>query len=165
MCTSLTEGQSQESALFLLRQLERIGRDESIVTLQKLISTGEPTVADAARRALQNNRSDRANDALVALLDEADKDELKIKLINSLGYRAERKSVPALIKQLKSEKLEVQLADAKSLSGIDSADAAKPGFAAWKNSSGASREQLAVSVIACANRMIDRGEAPLAVSC
>jgi len=164
MCASLTEGQSQESALFLLRQLERIGRDESVVPLQKLISTGEPIVADAARRALQNNGSAKANDALISLLDEADKDELKINLINSLGYRGESKAVPVLIKQLASEKTEVQLAAAKSLSGIDSSDAAKPVFDAWKSSSDASREQLAVSVIACAGRMIHRGEVPVAVS-
>ena len=93
MCASLTSGQPRESTLFILRQLERIGRDESVATLQMLTSSDDHVVADAARRALQNIPTDSAREALVALLNETAKNDFKINVIYSLGYRAEPKSV------------------------------------------------------------------------
>lgn len=158
MCASLTSGQPLESALFILRQLERIGRDESVPTLQHLAAREDTIVSDAARRALQNNRSDVAHDAIVSLLETSTAEPTRINLINSLGYRAEAKSLSVLTKQLNDQSSAVQVAAATALSGIAAEDSTRAVVAAWRMASGKTRDQLAESVVAIAMSMIKRNE-------
>jgi len=160
MCGSLASGQPRESALFLLRQLERIGRDETVATLQSQTASDDKVVADAARRALQNNRSESVHEALVTLLNSGNDAEFKVRIINSLAYRAEARSTSTLISQLENGVPQVQHAAAKALASLDSLPAAKAVFAAWENASGTHADQLAEAALVAANRIGKHGNKP-----
>lgn len=157
MCGSLASGQPRQSALFLLRQLERIGRDETVATLQSQTASDDKVIADAARRALQNNRSESAHDALISLLNSGNDTEYKVRIINSLAYRAETRSTSILISQLENGVPQVQYAAAKALASLDSLPAAKAVLAAWEKASGADADQLAEAALVAANRIGKHG--------
>ena len=56
MCDSLSAGQPRESALFILRQLERIALDESVIPLVKLTASEDAEVVIS--RYCHNNCGD-----------------------------------------------------------------------------------------------------------
>ncbi len=164
MCASLATGQPLESALFILRLLERMGGNESVATLRQLVASNGQEVADGALRALQNIPSDSAYQALVDLLNSSPNEKFTINVINSLGYRMEAKSISTLATQLESPTSEVQLAAANALSRFDSLPAAKAIFSAWKKAPGAQADRLVETLIVSAKRVNKPGERTEAAS-
>lgn len=158
MCASLATDQSLDATLFILRQLERIGGAESVATLQQLAESDNAIVRDAARRALQNNNSDSAFDALVQLTNAATNEESKIAFIVSLGYRAEQKSETVLAALLENGSPAVQVCASQALSRLDSESAIETILAAWRKASVPLVDQLAESLIVSATRMADSGK-------
>jgi HEAT repeat protein len=158
MCASLATDQSLDATLFILRQLERIGGAESVATLQPLAGSENAIVADAARRALQNNTSDSALDALVQLTNAAVNEESKIAFIHSLGYRAEQKSETVLAALLENGSPAVQVSASQALSRLDSESATETILAAWRKASVPLVDQLAESLIVIANRLANTGK-------
>jgi len=70
-------------------QVERIGKDESVGTLTKLLSSEDKELRDYARRALEKNPSDAAMQSLERAMKEAKDSAWKAALINSLQQRSE----------------------------------------------------------------------------
>jgi hypothetical protein len=75
--------------LWLLTQLERIGRGESVGPVAGLLGDKDDVVRDAAARALANNPDPKATGRLTAALGEAT-GKAKVGLLNALGHRADR---------------------------------------------------------------------------
>jgi hypothetical protein len=56
--------------MWMLRNLERIGRGECVAAVAEQLAAEDEKVRDAARRALQNNPAPEATQALAAVLAE-----------------------------------------------------------------------------------------------
>lgn len=70
-------------------QIERIGKEESVKTLTKLLSSEDKELRDYARRALEKNPSDAAARSLEDAMKEAADPAWKAALAKSLRQRAE----------------------------------------------------------------------------
>ncbi len=81
---------------WLVLQLERIGKDESVKTLTNLLSSQDKELRDYARRALEKNPSSAAMRSLEQGLKEAREPAWKIALLHSLGQRPELEVISAL---------------------------------------------------------------------
>ena len=89
MCGKLDESTPQPARVWLLRQLERIGGEESVAPLAALLADNDAEIRDAARRALQKNASTQAYRALRASLRPDLRPDRQVALINALAQREE----------------------------------------------------------------------------
>jgi HEAT repeat protein len=102
-------------------QLERIGKEESVRTLGKLLSDDDKELRDYARRALEKNPSHLAASSLRRALKAASDPSWKIALLRSLGQRSELDVISSLTPSLGDENPQVvaaavtALADAQCL--------------------------------------------------
>ncbi|QEH37290.1 hypothetical protein OJF2_58800 [Aquisphaera giovannonii] len=111
--------------IWLLKQLERIGRDESAEAVAALLTDADRLVRDAAVRALANNPSPAAGDRLLSAMEAASGAE-KLALINAMGFRAEPANVQALARVLgNSSDDRMAAAAAHALGRIGTTEAAR----------------------------------------
>jgi HEAT repeat protein len=110
--------------LFVL-QLERIGKDESIPLLSKLLSSEDKHLRDYARRALEKNPDPGATDALLSGLINAKEPDREIGLINSLGQRKAEAAVKPMAKYLNNPNIKIATATVTALSNINGEDSTK----------------------------------------
>lgn len=73
--------------VWLIRQIERIGKAESVAALATLLEDKDALVREPARRALQNNPSPEAATALRSALAKASDSAERAALINAIAYR------------------------------------------------------------------------------
>jgi len=104
--------------LFLLRQLETVGRDAAVEPLATLMARTDPLLRDRARCALVTNSSPKASNALRRALARARSPEWQVGLINALGARTDRDAVPALIRLAAARDQAVRLAACDALARI-----------------------------------------------
>ncbi len=71
-------------------QIERIGKDESVQTLTKLLSSQDKELRDYARRALEKNPSSAATQSLERAAKEAKDSAWKAALAHSLAERSQK---------------------------------------------------------------------------
>jgi HEAT repeat protein len=157
MGDTLRANPSRGETLFLLRQLERIGREESVPVLQSLAQSSDSIVEDAALRALEGNPTASARRALTDFLVSSDDSLTRTRMIDRLGSRADIESAPFLISQLSHKSPQVQTAAARALSKLDSLPAAKAIFTAWQNAQPSQAGALTPTVIAVATRTAKSG--------
>ncbi len=105
---------------FACRELYRIGGKYSVPALVALLA--QPELAQAARYALQGNRSTDASKALIEALENSEA-PLKVGIIHSIGARRQRDAVPHLLPLLDSESLAVRNATLHVLGQIGGDDA------------------------------------------
>jgi len=99
MAEKLGPGTPAPTRVWLLKQLERIGRGECVEEVASVVSDNDRLVRDAAIRALANNPDSAAGDKLRAAYTAAGDDGLRVALANALGFRGEPASVAVLTKQ------------------------------------------------------------------
>jgi len=90
----------QPARVWIVRQLEYMGGVEAVGALTKVMSGKDAEVRECARRALEKNPAPAATASLRAALEKASDATWKIGLINSLGQRADGKSVKLIAKSL-----------------------------------------------------------------
>jgi HEAT repeat protein len=150
---------AKPARIWLLTQLERIGRGECVDAVAAALDDKDPHVRDGARRALTNNPTPEANAKLVAKLQGTSDNKLKIGLLNSLGYRADDASVAAVAKELTNKDQGVAAAAARALGKIATADAAKALAAARAKAKGDARFRITDSYLLCADSLLRQGKA------
>jgi HEAT repeat protein len=74
-------------------QLQRIGKDESVPTLTKLLSSEDKALRDYARRALEKNPSDAAMQSLEQAVAQANDPAWNAALANSIRQRAQFETI------------------------------------------------------------------------
>ncbi len=94
----------QPARVWIVRQLEYMGRDEAVSALAKLLRDKDAELAECARRALEKNPASAATTVLRNALGKASDPVMKIGLINSLGERGDAKSVALIAKELPDAK-------------------------------------------------------------
>lgn len=97
MGARLGAGVPLPARIWLLRQLERLSGEESVVVLDCLLRDEEPQVRDLARRCLQANPSPLAGEALRIAFDETEDPDWRIALANSFGVRRDEKAIPPML--------------------------------------------------------------------
>ncbi|MBM4085832.1 MAG: hypothetical protein FJ272_13675, partial [Planctomycetes bacterium] len=84
--------------LWLIKQLEHIGRAESVASLAPILADPDPPLRDRALRALAVNPSPDAANAIRGERERAEKTDWRVALINALALRNDPADVPALTK-------------------------------------------------------------------
>ncbi|MBP7052858.1 MAG: HEAT repeat domain-containing protein [Phycisphaerae bacterium] len=107
---------------WIVLQIERIGKGESIPCLAKLMTDPDEHLRDYARRALEKNPDASATNALLGALSEARDAKWKIGLVSSLGSRGDRTAVQSLSKALSDPDRKVAAAAVTALSRIGGQD-------------------------------------------
>jgi HEAT repeat protein len=74
-------------------QLQRIGKDESVKTLTKLLSSEDKELRDYARRALEKNPSDTAMQSLEQAMEQTNDPAWKAALANSIQQHAQFETI------------------------------------------------------------------------
>jgi HEAT repeat protein len=141
--------------LWLLQQLQRIGREESVEALATVLSDADDEVRDMAVRALSNNPSPKATEKLVAALAAAN-EAGKIGLLNGLGQRGDAAATAAVAGQLPGD-AKVGVAAARALGRIPGDDALQALQKARPSASGAVRAAIADALLVHADRRLKAG--------
>lgn len=123
MASKLDAKTPKLARLWLLQQLQRIGREESLEALAVVLSDADDEVRDMAVRALANNPSPKATDALAAALPTAGAAG-KIGLLNGLGQRGDVAATSTVAKELSGD-ARVGAAAARALGRIPGEDSVK----------------------------------------
>ena len=131
MSNLLDEKSPEHATVFLLRQLERIGNEESVPAIRIAIAQKNPRIQDAARRALTANPSAEAARAIHRILQNSRKGlnfarpDFLVGLVNSLGYRADPSSVKVLENLLANKNKQLSAAAWRAIAKIDDPSAEK----------------------------------------
>ena len=145
--------------IWLLTQLERIGREECVGAVAAVLDDKDPLVRDAACRALANNPAPDAGAKLRAKLAATADNKLKIALANALGFRAEPASASVLGKELQDPDTAVAAAAASALGKIATSEAAAELRRAPVNIEGEFRLRFLDACLRCADRLLREGSA------
>ena len=87
----------QPARVWIVRQIEYIGREEAIPALAMLLNGADAELQECARRALERNPASGAAKPLRDALAKAEPGVFKIGLIQSLGQRADSEAVPLIV--------------------------------------------------------------------
>jgi len=109
---------------WLVLQLERIGKEESVAALEQLMASDDTNLRDCARRALQANPADSATTALVKAFETATDPTLKVSLASTLGARRDQTAVGSLAKAINARDPKVEAAVITALSQISGRNSA-----------------------------------------
>ena len=144
--------------IWLLQQLQRIGRAECIDAVFAALDDKDPLVRDAACRTLASIPIPEAGEKLRAKLRTAPDANSKVALINALGFRAEPSSIPALAQELHSRDPSVAAAAARALGKIGTWEAAQVLDRAPLDARGDLRLRIMDACLACADRLLKEGK-------
>lgn len=95
----------QPARVWIVRQLEYIGSAESVPVLTALLGEQDAELKECARRALEKNSAPAATESLRAALEKGGEAAWRIGLIQSLGERADAKSVDFISPYLKGKEV------------------------------------------------------------
>jgi HEAT repeat protein len=158
MLAYLERADEVNERIFLLRQLALVGRRESAAALAWLLKDDNPAVREYALHALQKNPSPEAARAILAILDQAEKADWRVAVINALGSRREEAAVGALAKLLDEQDQNVAEAAIMALGNIATPAAAHALAAATAKVPQKLRPELAKARLLCGERLLARGE-------
>jgi HEAT repeat protein len=99
----LTDDVAVPARVWIIRQLERIGKAEAVTQLAKAMDDKDALVRESARRAMLKNPAKEANVALVAALAAAKTPEWRVAVINAIGEKRDAANVAVLVKDAGSE--------------------------------------------------------------
>jgi HEAT repeat protein len=112
--------------VWLLRQLERIGRAEAVPMVAKCLADKDAVIRESARRALQKNPAPEANAALRDAFGSADTPAWRVALINALAERRDTSNLGLLTTEAGSDNDEVRIAAVVGLAKLGDKAAAGP---------------------------------------
>jgi HEAT repeat protein len=161
VCVKTLEQKAMESTVreWFVLQLERIGKDESVPLLTKLMSDDDKNLRDYARRALQKNPDPTATEALLKELSTAKDPAWRMGLISALGDRGTQEAVPPISKALSDSNLEVAQTAARALAQIGGAQSGQALFAVLDKPVGPPSVAAAQALIDMAGQMEVHGDA------
>jgi HEAT repeat protein len=135
-------------------KLKRIGTDRSVPALAALLT--DEQLSHSARYALESMSSGKAGQALTDALGKTS-ELTKVGIINSLGFRGEKRAVPALAKSLADHDPRVAAAAARALGQIGGTKALKALQKASAESAGPVHDAIADAWLRGANGLLAAG--------
>lgn len=148
----------QLTRVWMIKQLGHIGRADVVPALAALVNEPDAVVRDRVLRALAENPAPEAGAALRDALGKATSAEMKVALINKLGYRRDSAATAQLTAMLAPGD-NVAMAAAGALGNIASTDAVRALTGARGAATGAYKTALWDSLIQAADRMAKAGDA------
>jgi HEAT repeat protein len=145
--------------VWLLWQLEFIGRGECVDAVAAALDDADELVHDAARRALTNNPAPEATAKLIAKLAAAKDARFKAGLLNSLGCRDDKAGAAAAIKELGNSDAAIASAAAGALGKIATPEAVQALAAARAKAPGELRLRFGDAYLACADKLLKQNKA------
>ncbi len=143
--------------LWLLKQLERIGREECVESVSAILNDKDQLVRDAAVRCLANNPAPQATGKLLAALPAAE-GKARVGLLNALGRRGDRTATDAVAKELTNSDSAVAIAAARTLGKLATAESARALSAARGEAKGELRLAIDDALLRCADRRLLDGK-------
>jgi HEAT repeat protein len=144
--------------LWLLKQLERIGRDECVDAVAAILDDKDDLVRDAAVRCLTNNPDPKATAKLLARLP-ATTGKARVGLLNALGRRGDKTATSAVAKELGNTDAAVAIAAARALGKLATPDAAEALASARAKATGEVHLAMSDALLLCADRRLQEGKA------
>jgi HEAT repeat protein len=163
MLEKLDPQTSNITRLWLLKQLQAIGRADCVNAVAAVLDDKDDQVSDAAVRCLATNPAPEATAKLIAKLPGANT-KLAVGLVNALGYRADETAVESLAKQLSHTDASVVVAAARSLGKIGSGQAAKVLFDARGQTKDRVRQEISHAWLHCADQWLTHGDTEAAAT-
>jgi len=142
--------------VFLLLQLERLGRDESVGPVAAQLDDKDGVVRDAAVRALTRNPAPAATAKLGEKVAGAT-GIARIALLNALGSRGDKAAVETVAKDLTAKDEAVAIAAARALGRIRGAEAAHALDAVRGKVDGKVRLAVLDAILAHTDRLFQAG--------
>lgn len=158
LAAHLTPTTAKPAQIWLLRQLQLIGREECVEALATVLKGSDRELRDCACRALVHNPTPSANATLVAALQQAQEEDWKLALIHALGTRGNAASVSVLQPLLGSSQERLARAAALALGKIGTPEALAGLEAARAGASGELRIELGEACLRCAERLMASGK-------
>ncbi len=158
LCLALSDDCPPVVAVQLVRQLQRIGGDESVDTLSGLLQHPDANLRDDVRQALEANPSPRAGKVLLDAWKQSDDDTWTLALINALGQRGDERAVTPLAKALLLPNPRIASAAASALGRIPHQSAAT----ALHRALTPARPDVAAGLLAFAHLSAQQGNGSLA---
>ncbi len=155
---------AKPARIWILRKVEPLGRDEVVPRLAALLHDADADVRETARRALTNNPSPRAAEALRKELARAADNAWRIACINALGWRHDAASVPALIPLAASPDAGVACAAASALGSVGNEAAVKALAGLRKTAGPAVRSTVLDASLRAAERIAAAGKPDVAAT-
>lgn len=150
--------------IWLLKQLERIGRAEAVPAVAPLLGDPEAHVRESARRALQKNPAPEANTALQQALAAASTPAWRAALMNALAERADLANFDLLAKGAASDDDALRVSALIGLSKLGDKSALAPIAAARLAGSDASKRAATDCALRLAGALAARGDKASALS-
>ncbi len=144
--------------VWLLRQLERIGRGEAVPAAARLLADPDADVRESARRTLQKNPAVEAGAALRQALGSAEAPAWRAALINALGARRDPSNLDLLVAESRAENDGVRSAALVGLADLGDGSAVPPMAAALEKGSPGARMIAADSFLRLADALAAKGE-------
>lgn len=164
MAAKLGPETTKPARLWLLKQLEFVGRAECVDAVAKLLDDQDAEIFDWARRALENNPAVEANAPLLAKLQSVECPKRRLALINSLGERRDQASVDVLAAYLEGKDKALAIATANALGKIGGDRAAARLETARSTDATALRSAIADASLRCADQLLAQGKADRAAA-
>jgi HEAT repeat protein len=143
---------------WLIRQLERIGRAESVASLARLLEDADPSVRDCARRALAKNPAPESAEPLRKTLAAADTATWQIALINAIASRRDPADVTLIAKYAASDNDRLCIASLRGLATIGDKAGIEALLALMQKGSPQVRQAATDCFITLANHLGDNGD-------
>lgn len=140
----------QAAKVWFVRELEHIGKGESVAGLGKLLASDDEELREVARRALQKNSDPGATTALLGAMEMHDV-RWQSGVANALGQRRADAATPKLKALLGNKAL--QNPAARALGSIASKDAVAALHGAWEGADPAFTQILCKSMVAAAKQL------------
>jgi HEAT repeat protein len=154
MAARLEPATPAATRIWLLRQLQQLGRAESVTAVAALLNDPDALVRDSAVRCLANIQTPEATQAVLAKLPTVDA-KTKIGLLNSLARRGDKTAaIPVLAKELTNPEPQAALAAARALGKIAAPEAVQALAAARPATTGALRLALNDAYLTQAERLL-----------
>lgn len=163
MAAKLGEAVPVIARVWILRQLEAIGRAEAVAPVAGALKDKEALVRETARRALQNNPAPEAGKALQAALDGADP-QWREAVLNALGYRKDPANLSALLKDAASDDDKVRAAAVAALAPLGDKSAADVIAAAMTKGSDAAKRVATDAYLLLADKLAEKGDKAAALA-
>jgi len=157
IAAKLGAGTAKVARVWLLKNLQFIGREECVEAVAKLLEDPDAELRDCARRALAHNPTAKAGDALRKALGGAKDSAWRVALLNALGDRREAASIRLVAEFADVSDEAVAVAAAKALGKIGGMDAAKILFPAKEKAGAKVKPAMADALLACAEGLAAGG--------
>jgi HEAT repeat protein len=149
--------------VWLLRQLERIGRAEAVPQVAKLLADPDANIRESARRTLQKNPAAEANAALQQALSAAEAPAWRAALLNALAARQDSGNLSLLLKEAAADNDTVRTAALIGLAKLGDKAAVAPIAAAMTKGSPQAQAIAADCYVRLADALAAHGDKALAL--